>query len=414
MVDDAGAQGEASMNGGVGDEDPSAALDAVEDLQVEIVQLGSSSSKCDRGTNRKQTALSGTGAISSSSGDWLRRARARCEASARSFSICSTKGVEAVIAQRKPELQGAEAARKFERLVEKREALDGIFEQRLGIVAGEGEGPAGRWRGRDRAGIRNRAAGRATCADREKSSRREPGRRKEPGERWRRVLQKRRRCGTMRRRTFAMAASSRERVDAAGGDGAGGTDDGDGSVPGATVVVDRLTKKIGAHAEVVVARNRGAGTGVRVPTAPLLWESTCVPGRRRRRFRAVDMPDSFGGMSRLARHGEAHEVGGGASASEAAHESRQPIASASQSITTCSMVAAAGPERHAVTFWLRTLASRSAAAAIGSPEPRTYPKKRGLGRREASITACRSSRAAAPSPLLWKRFGKPAHAIPRR
>jgi hypothetical protein len=35
------------------------------------------------------------------------------------------------------------------------------------------------------------------------------------------------------------------------------------------------------------------------------------------------------------------------------------------------MVTAAGADRQAVTFWFRTLASRSASAATGSPEPST-------------------------------------------
>ena len=48
-----------------------------------------------------------------------------------------------------------------------------------------------------------------------------------------------------------------------------------------------------------------------------------------------------------------------------------PIASASQPTTTRSMVTAEGDERHAVTFWFSTLASRSAAAPMGSPEPST-------------------------------------------
>jgi hypothetical protein len=51
-----------------------------------------------------------------------------------------------------------------------------------------------------------------------------------------------------------------------------------------------------------------------------------------------------------------------------------------------------------VAFWLSTLARRSAAAAIGSPDPSTYPKKRGLGGREASTTLSRMSNAAGPIP----------------
>ena len=51
--------------------------------------------------------------------------------------------------------------------------------------------------------------------------------------------------------------------------------------------------------------------------------------------------------------------------------SRQPIACASQPTTTRSSVTADGDERHAVTFWFSTLASRSAAAPTGSPEPMT-------------------------------------------
>src|SRR6185503_12732977 len=46
----------------------------------------------------------------------------------------------------------------------------------------------------------------------------------------------------------------------------------------------------------------------------------------------------------------------------------QPIASASHRTTSCSIVIAAGDERHAVTFWFSTLATRSATAATGSPE----------------------------------------------
>ena len=48
-----------------------------------------------------------------------------------------------------------------------------------------------------------------------------------------------------------------------------------------------------------------------------------------------------------------------------------PIASESQPTTVRSITAAAGAERHAVTFWLRTDAARSAAAATGSPGPTT-------------------------------------------
>jgi hypothetical protein len=48
-----------------------------------------------------------------------------------------------------------------------------------------------------------------------------------------------------------------------------------------------------------------------------------------------------------------------------------PIASASHRTTTRSIVTAPGDERHAVTFWLSTLATRSAAAATGSPDPST-------------------------------------------
>ena len=47
------------------------------------------------------------------------------------------------------------------------------------------------------------------------------------------------------------------------------------------------------------------------------------------------------------------------------------MASASQPTTIRSMVTAAGEERQAVTFWFTMLASRSAQAAMGSPEPST-------------------------------------------
>src|SRR6516225_7951926 len=77
---------------------------------------------------------------------------------------------------------------------------------------------------------------------------------------------------------------------------------------------------------------------------------------------------------------------------------RQPIASASHPTTTRSMVTAAGAERQAVTFWFRTLARRSASAATGSPEPRTYPKNRGLGGRDSSTTRPSASSAAGPRP----------------
>ncbi len=76
----------------------------------------------------------------------------------------------------------------------------------------------------------------------------------------------------------------------------------------------------------------------------------------------------------------------------------QPIDSASQRTTSRSMVTAAGAERHAVTFWFRTLARRSAMAPTGSPEPSTYPKKRGPGARERATTCVSASSAAGPSP----------------
>jgi hypothetical protein len=48
-----------------------------------------------------------------------------------------------------------------------------------------------------------------------------------------------------------------------------------------------------------------------------------------------------------------------------------PMACASQPTTICSIVTAEGDDRHAVTFCLSTLASKSAAAATGSPDPKT-------------------------------------------
>ena len=68
------------------------------------------------------------------------------------------------------------------------------------------------------------------------------------------------------------------------------------------------------------------------------------------------------------------------------------------SATVFSMVAAAGPERHAVTFWFSTLANRSATAPTGSPDPSTYPKKRGPVGREQSATRESESSTSGPSP----------------
>src|SRR5579884_1377821 len=80
----------------------------------------------------------------------------------------------------------------------------------------------------------------------------------------------------------------------------------------------------------------------------------------------------------------------------------QPIASASHPTTVCSIVTAAGEERQAVTFWFRTLVKRSAMAATGSPEPSTYPKKRGLGGREWLRTSPRLENTAGPIPCSGK------------
>src|SRR5579884_874310 len=46
-----------------------------------------------------------------------------------------TKGIQAVITQRQPQLQRAKAAREFDGLIKKCEALDGILTERLGVIA---------------------------------------------------------------------------------------------------------------------------------------------------------------------------------------------------------------------------------------------------------------------------------------
>ena len=76
----------------------------------------------------------------------------------------------------------------------------------------------------------------------------------------------------------------------------------------------------------------------------------------------------------------------------------QPTASAIHDTTVRSIVAAAGDDRQAARFWFNTEAKKSARAPTGSPEPKTYPKKRPLPARECAATSSRSSNAAAPRP----------------
>src|SRR5581483_8823090 len=53
------------------------------------------------------------------------------------------EGAQAVVAQRQPQLQRAEAPRKFQRLFKKREPFDWIFTQGTRIFTGMTEGRAG-------------------------------------------------------------------------------------------------------------------------------------------------------------------------------------------------------------------------------------------------------------------------------
>ena len=102
MVNDTGTQGEAPMNGGVGDVDSAAELDSLKYLHIESVKFGFAE-QGEAGAKRKHTALSGTGAITSRSGVCAIR---RCQVRGHFEVVFDllTKGAETVKSQREPQL----------------------------------------------------------------------------------------------------------------------------------------------------------------------------------------------------------------------------------------------------------------------------------------------------------------------
>ena len=88
-------------------------------------------------TQRKQTALSSTGASSSSDGS--RSIRSASSLAWARFSAIEARKAASVVLEGEPQLERAEPAGELDRLVEEREALDGVVARRLHVFGAVGE-----------------------------------------------------------------------------------------------------------------------------------------------------------------------------------------------------------------------------------------------------------------------------------
>src|SRR4029077_6657286 len=137
MVHDASPQAELSCQRGVGEKDASAFLSVLQDRSVQRIQRGL--------VNSAGSTIAEADCAQLSTPYQLelrlsldRLGEATCVRQV--FSDRLAKRCQAVIAERKPQLQGAKSARQFQRLFKESKSLDGICAQGPRVVAAMREG----------------------------------------------------------------------------------------------------------------------------------------------------------------------------------------------------------------------------------------------------------------------------------
>jgi hypothetical protein len=136
VVDDAGAEGEVAVDGGVGDVNAATADDAVEDATVKVIEVSGRGGEAEANGaegDRSEAFESGFGV------DKLGEHLGEMEVVADGLLKCA----QAEVAKGEPEREGSEGAGELDRLFEKGEALNGVGGEGAGVVAGMGEGAAG-------------------------------------------------------------------------------------------------------------------------------------------------------------------------------------------------------------------------------------------------------------------------------
>src|ERR1700757_2454543 len=137
MVDDARPQAELPCQRCIGQINASAFLSALQDRSVQLIQSGLVNRDCSTITETYCAQLPTPYQLEMRLGlDRLGEAsRVR-----QVFSDRLAKRCQAVIAERKPQFQGAKSARQLQRLFKESKSLDGVCAQRARVVAAMGEG----------------------------------------------------------------------------------------------------------------------------------------------------------------------------------------------------------------------------------------------------------------------------------